>query len=123
VFVRLLQLGVRRAVEDPTMHTRGRVHLRLTGPGGGDVGFIIDGARIEVIREMPRPPSTVVTMKTATFYDLLAGRTDFNMAQMTGKLRVEGEALNAFIVQAIVTRFRAEAPKRLQRLLVKGATP
>jgi putative sterol carrier protein len=105
------------------MHTRGRVHLRLTGPGGGDVGFIIDGARIEVIREMPRPPSTVVTMKTATFYDLLAGRTDFNMAQMTGKLRVEGEALNAFIVQAIVTRFRAEAPKRLQRLLVKGATP
>jgi UDP-glucose 4-epimerase len=123
VFVRLLQLGARRAVEDPTMHTRGRVHLRLTGPGGGDVGFIIDGARIEVIREMPRPPSTVVTMKTATFYDLLAGRTDFNMAQMTGKLRVEGEALNAFIVQAIVTRFRAEAPKRLQRLLVKGATP
>ena len=121
LFVRLMQLGARRAVEDPAMHTRGRVHLRLTGPGGGDVGFVIDGPRIEVIREMPRPPSTVVTMKTATFYDLLAGRTDFNTGQMTGRIRVEGEALNAFIVQAIVTRFRTTAPRRLQRLLVKGA--
>ena len=121
LFVRLLQLGARKAI-DPTMRTHGRLHLRLTGPGGGDVGFILDGERIEVIREMPRPPSTVVTMKTATFYDLLAGRTDFNTAQLTGKVRVEGEALAAFVVQAVVTRFRAEAPKRLQRLLVKGAS-
>ena len=60
-------------------------------------------------------------MKTATFYDLLAGRTDFNTAQLTGKVRVEGEALAAFVVQAVVTRFRTAAPKRLQRLLVKGA--
>ena len=122
VFVRLLQLGARRAIDDPAMHTRGRVHLRLTGPGGGDVGFIIDGPRVDVIREMPRPPSTVVTMKTSTFYDLLAGRTDFNTGQMTGRIRIEGEALNAFVIQAIVTRFRASAPKRLQRLLVKGAS-
>jgi len=122
LFVRLLQLGARRAIDDPAMHTRGRVHLRLTGPGGGDVGFIIDGPRVDVIREMPRPPSTVVTMKTSTFYDLLAGRTDFNTGQMTGRIRVEGEALNAFVIQAIVTRFRATAPKRLQRLLVKGAS-
>lgn len=122
LFMRLAQLGARRAVDDPAMHTRGSVHLRLTGPGGGDVGFLLDGARIEVIREAPRPPSTVVSMKTATFYDLLAGRSDFNTAQMTGKVRVEGEALNAFVVQALVTRFRAEAPKRLQRLLIKGAS-
>ena len=122
LFVRLLQLGARRAVDDPAMHTRGRVHLRLTGPGGGDVGFIIDGPRVDVIREMPRPPSTVVTMKTSTFYDLLAARTDFNTGQMTGRIRVEGEALNAFVIQAIVTRFRTTAPKRLQRLLVKGAS-
>ena len=60
-------------------------------------------------------------MKTATFYDLLAGRTDFTTAQLTGKIRVEGEALAAFLVQAVATRFRAEAPKRLQRILVKGA--
>ena len=122
LFVRLLQLAARRLVDDPSMHTRGRVHLRLTGPGGGDIGFILDGARLDVVREMPRPPTTVVTMKTATFYDLLAGRSDFNIAQMTGKLRVEGEALNAFVVQAMVTRFRDTAPKRLQRLLVKGAS-
>ena len=122
LFVRLLQLGARHAVDDPAMHTRGRVHLRLTGPGGGDVGFVIDGARIDVIRETPRPPSTVVTMKTSTFYDLLAARTDFNIGQMTGRIRVEGEALNAFVVQAVVTRFRSAAPKGLQRLLIKGAS-
>jgi putative sterol carrier protein len=122
LFVRLLQLAARRAIDDPSMHTRGRIHLRLTGPGGGDVGFLIDGPRVEVIREMPRPPTTVVSMKTATFYDLLAGRTDFNTAQLTAKVRVEGEALNALVIAAIVTRFRAEAPKRLQRFLVKGAS-
>ena len=33
-----------RGVDDPAMHTRGRVHLRLTGPGGGDFGFVLDGA-------------------------------------------------------------------------------
>ena len=118
VFVRLLQLGARRPL-DPVAHMNGRVHLRLTGPGGGDIGFVLDRERLQVIREMPRPPTTVVTMKTATFYDLLAGRTDFNTAQLTGKVRVEGEALAAFLVQGMVTRFRAEAPKRLQRLLVK----
>ncbi len=121
LIVRLLQLRARRAVTDPSMHTRGRVHLRLTGPGGGDIGFVIDGAHVDVLREAPRPPSTVVTMKTATFYDLLAGRSDFNTGQMTGRIRVEGEALNAFVVQAVVTRFRSDAPRRLQRLLVKGA--
>ena len=67
LFVRLLQLGARRPIDDPTMHTRGQIHLRLTGPGGGDVGLIIDRARLDVIREMPRPPSTVVTMRVATF--------------------------------------------------------
>ncbi|HEX9103728.1 MAG TPA: NAD-dependent epimerase/dehydratase family protein [Polyangia bacterium] len=122
IFVRLLQLAARRAIDDPAMHTRGRVHLRLTGPGGGDIGFVIDGAHVQVTREMPRPPSTVVTMKAATFHDLLAGRTDFNIGQMTGRIRVEGEALNAFVIQAVVTRFRATAPRRLQRLLVKGAS-
>ncbi|HEY2744796.1 MAG TPA: NAD-dependent epimerase/dehydratase family protein [Polyangia bacterium] len=121
LFVRLLQLGARRRIDDPTMYTRGRVHLRLTGPGGGDVGFVLDRDKVEILREAPRPPTTVVSMKKTTFYDLLAGRTDFNTAQFTGKVRVEGEALNALVVAAVVTRFRAEAPRRLQKFLVKGA--
>ena len=123
IFVRLLQLAARRPVDDPTMHTRARVHLKLTGPGGGDVGFVLDREKVRILREMPRPPTTVVTMKTATFYDLLAGRADFNTAQFTGKVRVEGEALNALVIAAVITRFRAEAPKRLQKFLVKGALP
>ena len=96
LLMRLVQLGTRtKDARAEHADPRARIHLRLTGPGGGDVGFLVDGERIDVIREMPRPPSTVVTMKTATFYDLLAGRTDFNTAQLTGKMRVEGEALAA----------------------------
>jgi putative sterol carrier protein len=60
-------------------------------------------------------------MKATTLTELLAGRTEFTAAQLTGKVRVEGEALAALVVQAIVSRFRAETPKRLQRLLFKGA--
>ena len=72
---------------------------------------------------MPRPPSTVVTMKTSRPSAICsAGAPTFSTAQLTGKVRVEGEALNAFVIAAIVTRFRAEAPKRLQRFLVKGAS-
>ncbi len=121
LFVRLMQLRTQRERLEPSMRANARLHLRLTGPGGGDVGFLVDGERVRITREAPRPPSTVVTMKTAVFHDLLAGRTDFNTAQMTGKIRVEGEALAAFVVQGVVTRFRTEAPKRLQRILVKGA--
>ena len=45
LFVRLLQLGARRPIEQ-TMRTHGRVHLHLRGPGGGDIGFIFDGDRL-----------------------------------------------------------------------------
>src|SRR5262249_34326896 len=105
---------------DPSAQMRGRIHLRLTGPGGGDVGFILDGPRMHVTREAPRPPTTVVTMKAATLKDLLAGKTEFTAAQLTGKVRVEGEALAALVVQGVIQRFREQAPRRLQRLLFSG---
>jgi putative sterol carrier protein len=116
LFFRMLSLAARRPI-DQAAQMNGRIHLKLTGPGGGDVGLILDGARLRVIRENPRPPTTVVTMKATTLVELLAGRTEFTAAQLTGKVRVEGEALAALVVQAIVSRFRADTPKRLQRLL------
>lgn len=120
LFFRMLTLASRKPI-DQAAQMNGRIHLKLTGPGGGDVGLILDGQRLRVIRENPRPPTTVVTMKATTLTELLAGRTEFTAAQLTGKVRVEGEALAALVVQAIVSRFRAETPKRLQRLLFKGA--
>lgn len=123
LFFRLAELRGRRIRLDATQRMHARIHLKLTGPGGGDVGFLVEGDRIRTSREAPRPPSTVLMMRAATFHDLLAGRTDFNTAQLTGKIRVEGEALAAFVVQGLATRFRREAPKRLQRLLIKGAQP
>lgn len=122
LFVRLMQLAARRAPADANMrHVDARMHLRLMGPGGGDIGLIMTDGKLTVQREAPRPPTTVVTMKAATFRDLLGGRTEFNTAQLTGKIRVEGEALAAMAVNAIVARFRTDAPKRLQKFLFKGA--
>ena len=67
------------------------------------------------------PPTVTVTMKAATLRELLAGRLEFTTAQLTGKVRVDGEALAALVVQAVVASFRQRTPKRLQRLLFKGA--
>jgi hypothetical protein len=36
-------------------------------------------------------------------------------------VRVDGEALAALVVQAMVASFRQRAPKPLQRLMFKGA--
>jgi putative sterol carrier protein len=63
----------------------------------------------------------VVTMKAATMKELLGGQLEFTTAQLTGKVRVDGEALAALVVQALVATFRERAPKRVQRLLFKGA--
>ena len=121
LFFRLVQLAARRPPPEGARMT-GRIHLRLTGPGGGDIGLVLDGRRLHVLREIPRPPTATLTMRATTFADLLAGRTEFTTAQLTGKVRVEGDALAALVPQAIIATFRQRAPRRLQRLVCKGAT-
>jgi UDP-glucose 4-epimerase len=122
LFVRLMQIMAKRAPADPmAARVNGRIHIRLMGPGGGDIGLLISDGKPMVIRETPRPPTTVVTMQAALFKQLLAGGVDYNTAQLTGKVRVEGEALAAMVVPAMIARFRTDAPKRLQRFLFKGA--
>jgi putative sterol carrier protein len=102
-------------------HMNARVHLRLTGKGGGDVGLLMDAGKLTVTRAPPRPPTVTVTMKAASMRELLAGELEFTTAQLTGKVRVDGEALAALVVQALVATFRERAPKRIQHLLFKGA--
>jgi nucleoside-diphosphate-sugar epimerase/putative sterol carrier protein len=121
LFFRFVQLGTRAQRLEEGRHMQARVHLRLTGPGGGDLGLLVDGGKLSVRREAPRPPTVTVTMKATTLRDLLAGRIEFTTAQLTGKIRVDGEALAALVVQALIGTFRQRTPKRLQRLMFKGA--
>jgi nucleoside-diphosphate-sugar epimerase/putative sterol carrier protein len=106
VFVRLAQLGAREP-QPETRYVSARVQLRLTGRNGGDIALVVERGHIAVRKETLRPPTATVTMAAATFLELLAGARDFNTAQMTGKLRIEGEALAAMVVQGLVSTFRA----------------
>ncbi len=134
VFLRLCALAGRRMDELPEEARRieARIHLRLTGPEGGDVGLIFDRGRLLVERAAPRPPTAVVTLKAKTFLAILAGRTDFATAGLTGKVRVEGEALTGLYVQGVISMFRERlkitgpaglVTRQLDRWLQKGVTP
>jgi UDP-glucose 4-epimerase len=131
VFLRLAALVSRIPLEEGR-HRAARVQLRLTGHDGGDIAFVVDAGRIAITREVLRPPSTTVTMKAATFRELLAGTREFNTAQMTGKVRVDGEALAALVIHGFINTFAARAevpgargviPRALRRWLEPPAPP
>jgi UDP-glucose 4-epimerase len=133
VFLRMVKLASLRPDDMPfeARRLRTRMHLALTGTNGGDVGLVLEDGHLTVSHGIPRPPSVVVTMKAATFVDLLAGRLDFATAQFTGKIRVEGEALSAMLIQGMIQRFRGEAAKpgaggfmarKLSQWIARGAT-
>lgn len=109
LFFRMVDFGARRAPPIPDLqHTVADAHLWLLGPGGGDVALHIREGRVRVTLGVPRPPSSVAIIRASHFMDLLAGRTDFSVAQVTGRLRVEGEATAAFLVGGMVTQFKKQ---------------
>lgn len=84
-----------------------RVHLDITGPGGGDVGLIVDQGRLSVeVGSVPRPPTSVVSLRKALLLELLAGKTSVATAQLTGRVRIEGEPLAGLLLGTMVAMFR-----------------
>jgi len=83
-----------------------RIHLQITGPGGGDLGIIVDSCRVHIEKEAPRPPTAVLRIADQTLIDLLAGRTDLGAAQLTGKVQIDGEPRAAMLLGAILARFK-----------------
>src|SRR5678815_1353777 len=57
LFLRLVGLASRRARATELLGVRARVRLVLTGPGGGEVGLVIDDGRLAVHGRAPRPPT------------------------------------------------------------------
>lgn len=83
------------------------VHLDLTGQGGGDFTLRVAEGRVRLRPGAPRPANAAVTMKAATLLDLLAGRADIAGAQLTGKVRIEGQGHAALVIGGLVGAFRA----------------
>jgi putative sterol carrier protein len=83
------------------------VHLDLTGPGGGDFTLRASGGRVRLRPGAPRPADAAVSMKASLLLDLLAGRTDFAGAQLSGRVRVEGQGLAGLLVSGLIATFRA----------------
>ena len=83
-----------------------RVHLELTGPGGGDFDLNVEGGRLHLQRGVPRPPDGTVTIAADTFLEMLAGAVDTSTMHFTGKIRVRGEPMSGMVVDGMITSFR-----------------
>ncbi len=80
------------------------MHLWLVGPGGGDVTVQVRDGRLRVSVGVPRPPTSVVRMRTSTFMDVVAGRLDATSAEASGLLEASGDASGTLILRALVAR-------------------
>ncbi len=109
-FVRLASLAAKRIpasqIPPEARRTTIRVHLDLTGPGGGDFDVDIAEGRLTIRPGIPRPPDGTVRMSAATFTDLLSGKGDTSTAHLTGRVRVRGEPMSGMAVDALITGFR-----------------
>jgi putative sterol carrier protein len=83
------------------------VHVRLTGPDGGDLAIKFELGRVTVSRGVPRPPNAALTLPTSTLRKLLAGQADVTSAQMMGQIRLDGDPTAVMVLGGIVAGFRA----------------
>lgn len=82
------------------------VHLDLSGPGGGDFTLRVADGRVRLRPGAPRPANAVVSMKAATLLDLLAGRGDVAAANLTGRIRIDGQGHAALVIGGLVAGFQ-----------------
>ncbi|HSB60108.1 MAG TPA: NAD-dependent epimerase/dehydratase family protein [Vicinamibacteria bacterium] len=112
LFMRAVGVGLGRMARTEGRRTFVRVHLALTGPGGGDWSIEIDQGRARVARGVLRPPTCVVTLSASDFLDLVAGRAHVVTSEMTGRVRLQGEPAGAWILEGMVASFREQAKER-----------
>jgi len=105
-FLRLAGLAMGQTARTEGRGIRLRMHLALTGPGGGDWTVQLDDGRARLVRGVPRPPDASVTLAAATFLDLLSGRLDVGKAELTGRIHLQGEPIAGMVLAGMVRNFR-----------------
>ena len=108
------------------------IHLEITGPGGGDYALVIKDRRMRISRGAPRSPKSAARLTAKTFIDLIAGRQAYATAQLTGKIRFEGDTSAGFSLPGLISRFqvtaegqdlRGRAVSMVHRWIARGGTP
>src|SRR5207237_8681092 len=85
------------------------IHLELSGPDGGDVTLRANGGRLSVRKGAPRPADGAVFLPARLLLDLLTRKADFASAQLTGRIRTEGQGLASMVLGGMIGGFRATA--------------
>jgi len=106
-FFRTVERASQKREPDDARAASLRVHLRLTGPDGGDLTIRFEKGRVAVQRGVPRPPDATLVLSTATLRRLLAGQADVTSAQMMGQVRLDGDPTAVMVLGGIVAAFRA----------------
>lgn len=83
-----------------------RVHLRLTGKGGGDVAFTVSDGQVSVGFGIPRPPTSVATSSASLFKEMVAGKTSFSSAQVAGRVRFHGDTTSSILLSSLFRSLR-----------------
>jgi NAD-dependent epimerase/dehydratase family protein/SCP-2 sterol transfer family protein len=84
---------------------RGRLHLDLSGPDGGDLTVASEGGRLRVRIGAPRPPDATARMKADTFLDLLSGKLVLATALREGDVQLDDHP-QAALFEAALLAFR-----------------
>ena len=107
-FLRLMSSMAKRdrSQEHDLATMRSRIHLQLTGKGGGDISIIVEGGKLEFGRGIPRPPTGTATLSAALFKEILTGKTTYSTAQLTGRVRLQGDTSASFVIGAMSQRLR-----------------
>jgi nucleoside-diphosphate-sugar epimerase/putative sterol carrier protein len=107
-FLRLMAALAKRdrSQEQDLKGMRSRVHLQLTGRGGGDISIVVDGGALTFGRGIPRPPTSVATLPASLFKEILTGKTTYSTAQLTGRIKLQGDTAASFVIGAMSQRLR-----------------
>jgi nucleoside-diphosphate-sugar epimerase len=110
LFAGLVDLAGRFGPAQPELRGfRSRIHLALTGRGGGDICITVEGEQVRASLRAPQPPTAIVTLPASLMLDLLAGRAEVSTAQLTGRIRIEGEGHAFLLFGGLVSQFRSTA--------------
>jgi putative sterol carrier protein len=77
-----------RFIEEEAIGFEARVHLKLSGEGGGDFTAVIKDGTCTVMDGLEGEPDCTVSTKAKTYVATELGDTNPTMAVMTGKIKV-----------------------------------
>lgn len=85
---------------------KGIINFVFTGEGGGEWHLRMEPPSFTFHRGLAEHPRETVTMSVDDYFRLLTGKTSFMVAQMTGRLRIEGSGHAGIMVGVLTRRFQ-----------------